>query len=113
MPCGECCTAWANCCTNLVSRGECSQNHSSQTTEMDPIPQVSGHIYTSTVVLEPPRPPPDNHALQGITYYLYYTLFIQLLVFTQSYGQVKSSDCNSNANAIYSGTEHFLGEGEF
>ncbi|XP_052100547.1 uncharacterized protein LOC127734614 [Mytilus californianus] len=66
-PCGECCSAWAGCCTTLVLRvrGESPQNHSSETTEMDSIPQEPEQISVSSLILEPTGPPPNYHSLQG------------------------------------------------
>ncbi|XP_063432414.1 uncharacterized protein LOC134714783 [Mytilus trossulus] len=66
-PCGECCSAWAGCCATLVLRvrGESPQNHSSETTEMDSIPQESEPNSVSSSILETTEPPPNYHSLQG------------------------------------------------
>ncbi|CAC5408048.1 unnamed protein product [Mytilus coruscus] len=66
-PCGECCSAWTGCCTTLMLRvrGESPQSQSSETTEMDSIPQASEQISVSSSILEPTGPPPNYHSLQG------------------------------------------------
>lgn len=66
-PCGECCTAWAGCCTTLILsvRGESHEDPSLETTGMNPIPQEPEETHTSTLMPEPSGPPPDYHTLQG------------------------------------------------
>ncbi|XP_052100546.1 uncharacterized protein LOC127734613 isoform X2 [Mytilus californianus] len=66
-PCGECCTAWAGCCTTLILsvRGESHEDPSLETTGMNPIPQEPEQTHTSTLMPEPSVPPPDYNTLQG------------------------------------------------
>ena len=69
LPCEQCCSAWAGCCTTLVMRvqGDHANNNSTTVeTEMDEMLEDSGHTVNTTLTFDVLQPPPSYNSITGI-----------------------------------------------
>ena len=68
-PCGQCCSAWAGCCTTLVTRAQgdhANNNSTTVETEMDEMLEDSGHTVNTTLTSDVVQPPPSYNFIRGI-----------------------------------------------